>query len=289
MFDVVIIGNGPAGVSAALYTKRANLNTLVIGKDNGALEKAERIDNYYGFPGGISGKELIKYGLNQLKELNIEYLQEEVITIEYDDGIFSVGTNKDKYDAKTVILATGVSRINTKIEGIKEFEGKGVSYCAVCDGFFFKDKDVAVLGSGDYAISEVQELLPLVNSVSILTNGKETVNLRDDRIKVYDKNIKRLSGNDRLEKVEFEDDMYIDVSGVFVAEGKATSVDFARRIGAIIDGNNIVVNDKFMTNIDGLFAAGDAIGGLLQISKAVSDGAKAGISVINYVRDRKNK
>lgn len=289
MFDVVIIGNGPAGVSAALYTTRANLNTLVIGKDNGALEKAERIDNYYGFPGGISGKKLIKSGLNQLKELNVDYSQEEVITIEYNKGIFSVGTNKNKYITKTVILATGVSRINTKLEGIREFEGKGVSYCAVCDGFFFKDKDVAVLGSGDYAINEVQELLPIAKSVSILTNGKEKVNLRDDRIKVYDKKIKRLSGNDRLEKIEFEDDLAIDISGVFIAEGKATSVDFARRIGAIIDGNNIVVDDNFMTNIDGLFAAGDAIGGLLQISKAVSDGAKAGISAINYVRDRKNK
>ena len=289
MFDVVIIGNGPAGVSAALYTKRANLNTLVIGKDNGALEKAERIDNYYGFPGGISGIELIKSGLKQLKDLGVDYLQEEVITIEYDNGIFSVGTNKGKYITRTVILATGVSRITTKLEGIKEFEGKGVSYCAVCDGFFFKDKDVAVLGSGDYAINEVQELLPLAKSVSILTNGKERVNLRDNRIKVYDNKIKRLSGNDRLEKVEFVDNFAIDISGVFVAEGKATSVDFARRIGAIIDGNNIVVDSNFMTNIDGLFAAGDAIGGLLQISKAVSDGAKAGISVINYVRDRKNK
>ena len=90
--------------------------------------------------------------------------------------MFSCPYFSDKYIAKTVILATGVSRINTKLEGIKEFEGKGVSYCAVCDGFFFKDKNVAVLGSGDYAINEVQELLPLVNTVSILTNGKEKIN-----------------------------------------------------------------------------------------------------------------
>ena len=174
MFDVIIIGNGPAGVSAALYTKRANLNTLVIGKDNGALEKAQRIDNYYGFPGGISGKELIKAGLDQLKELNTQYLQEEVITIEYDNGIFSVGTNKDKYIAKTVILATGVSRLNSKVEGIKEFEGKGVSYCAVCDANLYKDKTVAIIGNNN-SIFDVNYLSQLCKKVIFISSEKITM------------------------------------------------------------------------------------------------------------------
>lgn len=287
MFDVVIIGNGPAGISAALYTKRANLKTLVVGKDNGALEKAEKIENYYGVPGSVSGKDLIELGLKQIKDLQVDFAREEVIVINNENDIFSVVTKNNEYKAKTVIIATGVSRVKSSIEGVKEFEGKGVSYCAVCDAFFFRDKDVAVLGNGDYAIHEVSELLPIVNSVSILTNGSETVNLRDDRIKVYDKSIKRLSGNDRLEKVEFEDNTGIDVSAVFVAEGTASSVDFARRIGAMVEGKNIVVDDRYMTNIPGLFAAGDCIGGLLQISKAVSDGAQAGISVINYIRNKK--
>lgn len=287
MFDVVIIGNGPAGISAALYTQRANLKTLVVGKDNGALKKAEKIDNYYGFPGGVAGNDLIELGINQAKELGVECINEEVITINNEDNIFSVITNKNEYVAKAVVIATGVYRVNSNLEGIKEFEGKGISYCAVCDAFFFKNKNVAVLGSGDYAIHEVSELLPMVNSVSVLTNGREKINLRDDRIKVYDKNIKRFSGNDRLEKVEFEDDTGIDVSAVFIAEGTASSIDFARRIGAMISGNNIVVDDNYMTNIPGLFAAGDCIGGLLQISKAVSDGAHVGISVINYIRKNK--
>jgi len=287
MVDVVIIGNGPAGVSAALYTKRANLETLVIGKDQGSLGKAEYIENYYGFPGGISGNELIELGLNQLKELNIDYVKEEVIAINYDDNVFSVITNKNEYTSKTVVIATGVNRIKPNIDGIKEFEGKGISYCAICDAFFFKNKDVAVLGNGNYAIHEVQELLPVVNSVSILTNGKEKVNLRDDRVKVYDKDIKKFSGIDRLQKVEFCDDTSLDIAAVFVAEGTASSVDFARRLGAIIDGKNIVVDKNHMTNIPGLFAAGDCIGGLLQISKAVSDGASTGISVINYLREKR--
>lgn len=287
MLDCIIIGNGPAGVSAALYTKRANLDTLVIGKDNGALAKAEKIENYYGFPGGISGKRLIELGLEQLKQIDVSYINEEVVAIKNEESIFIVITNKNEYKSKSVIIATGANRTTPKIDGIKEYEGKGVSYCAICDAFFFKGKDVAVLGNGDYAIHEIEELLPIVRSVSMLTNGKEKVNLRDDRISVSDKNIKRLSGSDRLEKVEFEDDTSIDVSALFVAEGVASSIDFARRMGALIKENNIVVDENYMTNIPGLFAAGDSIGGLLQISKAVSDGAKAGISVINYVRKNK--
>lgn len=286
MVDVVIIGNGPAGISAALYTKRANLKTLVIGKDYGALKKADKIENYYGFPSGISGKELIELGLKQIKELNIDYLQEEVVIIDYVENYFKVVTNKNEYKAKSVIIATGVARVEPKLEGIKQFEGKGVSYCAVCDAFFFKDKDVAVLGSGDYAIHEVQELLPIVKSVTVLTNGKEKINLRADRVTVSDKSIRRLRGTDRLEGIEFEDRTNIDISAVFVAEGTASSIDFARRIGAIVEGKNIVVDKNYMTNIPGLFAAGDCIGGILQISKAVSDGAQAGISVINYIRGK---
>lgn len=287
MLDCIIVGNGPAGVSAALYTKRANLDILVIGKDYGALAKAEKIENYYGFPGGVNGKKLIELGLEQLKELNIDYFNEEVVAIKNEENIFTVITNKNEYKSSSVIIATGANRTTSKVEGIKEYEGKGVSYCAVCDAFFFKDKDVAVLGSGEYAIHEIEELLPIVKSVSVLTNGKGKINLRSDRINVYDKNIKRLSGIDRLEKVQFDDDTSIDVSAVFVAEGVASSIDFARRIGAMIEGNNIIVDESYMTNIPGLFAAGDAIGGLLQISKAVSDGAKAGISAINYVRKNK--
>ncbi len=287
MYDVIIIGNGPAGVSASIYTKRANLKTLVIGKDGGALEKAEKIDNFYGFPNGISGKALIDLGIEQIRNLEIDFIKEEVTAIDYENNQFTVVTRNMDYNSKTVIIATGVNRPKSKVDGLKDFEGKGVSYCAICDAFFFRGKDVAVLGNGDYAIHEITELLPIVKTVNVLTNGKERINLRDERIKVYDKPIKRFSGHDRLENIEFEDDTKLPVSAVFMAEGTASSVDFARRIGAVVDKNKIVVDEEFMTNIPGLFAAGDCIGGLLQVSKAVSDGAKAGIAVINYVRNNK--
>lgn len=287
MFDVIVIGKGPAGISAAIYTIRANLNTLVIGKDGGALERADRIDNYYGHECGISGKELLNSGINQAKNLGVKIKNEEVLAIEYEQDEFKIVTNKEEYMSKSVIIATGVNRPKLNLEGIEEFDGKGVSYCAICDAFFFRGKDVAVLGNGDYAIHEVNELIPIVNSVSILTNGREKVNLRVDSINVYDKRIKRLRGESSLEDVEFEDGSNLKVSAVFIADGTASSVDFARKIGANIDNNKIVVDSDFMTNVPGLFAAGDCIGGLLQVSKAVSDGAKAGISAINYLRRKR--
>lgn len=286
MYDVIVIGNGPAGISADIYILRANLKTAVIGKDGGALEKADIIQNYYGIE-QISGKELVSNGINQAKKLGAEYINEEVVALESKDNIFKVVTNLNEYLAKAVVIATGALRNVSSINGLKEFEGKGVSYCAMCDAFFFKDKDVAVLGNGSFAMHEILELLPVVNTVSVLTNGKEKLNIREEKVKVFDKNIKKVSGTDRLEKVEFEDNTDIPVSAVFVAEGVATSIDFARRIGAEIKGNNIVVDNDYMTSVAGLFAAGDCIGGLLQVSKAVADGAKAGVSVINYLRGKK--
>lgn len=286
MYDVIVIGNGPAGISAAIYTLRANLKTAVIGKDGGALEKTDIIQNYYGIE-QISGKELVSNGINQAKKLGAEYINEEVVALESKDNIFKVVTNLNEYLAKAVVIATGALRNVSSINGLKEFEGKGVSYCAMCDAFFFKNKDVAVLGNGSFAMHEILELLPVVNTVSVLTNGKEKLNIREEKVKVFDKNIKKVSGKDRLEKVEFEDNTDISVDGVFVAEGVATSIDFARRIGAEIKGNNIVVDNDYMTSVAGLFAAGDCIGGLLQISKSVADGAKAGVSVINYLRGKK--
>ena len=286
MYDVIVIGNGPAGVTAAIYTKRANLNTLVIGKDGGSLEKAEKIQNYYGFE-NITGKELVKLGIEQIKGLGIEHKKEEVIAIEKGENVFKVITNINEYEAISIVIATGTVRNKVNIDGVSQFEGKGVSYCAICDAFLFKGKDVAVLGNGKFAVHEINELLPVVKTVTMLTNGKEKLNFRDERVNVLDKKIKRISGESRLEKVEFDDNTSLPISAVFIAEGTASSVDFAKRMGAVISGNNIVVDNKYMTNIPGMFAAGDCIGGLLQVSKAVSDGANAGISIIDYVRKNK--
>lgn len=279
MYDVIVIGSGPAGITAAIYSKRRNLSILVISKGNGTLQKAEKIDNYYGFENGISGKELYVNGIKQAKNLGIDFIEDEVINIEYINQ-FTIETVNSKYEAKAVILATGVSRNVPNIKGIKEFEGKGVSYCAVCDSFFYKGKDVAVLGDGNYAIHEFETLKPIASSVTILTNGNTMVENRDSSIDVNSKKIREFRGDTKLEKVEFEDNTIQNLNGVFIAMGTASSSDLARKIGARIENNNIVVNENMETTVPSLFACGDCTGGLLQISKAVYEGAKAGLAVL---------
>lgn len=279
MYDVIVIGSGPAGITAAIYAKRRNLSILVISKGNGALQKAEKIDNYYGFENGISGKELYENGIKQAKNLGIDFIEDEVINIEYINQ-FTVETVNSKYEAKAVILATGVSRNIPNIKGIKEFEGKGVSYCAVCDSFFYKGKDVAVLGDGNYAIHEFETLKPIASSVTILTNGNAMIENRNSSIEVNNKKIREFRGDTKLEEVEFEDNTIQNLNGVFIAMGTASSSDLARKIGARIENNNIIVNENMETTVPGLFACGDCTGGLLQISKAVYEGAKAGLAVL---------
>lgn len=279
MYDVIVIGSGPAGITAAIYSKRRNLSILVISKGIGALQKTEKIDNYYGFESGISGKELYENGVKQAKNLGIDFIEDEVINIEYINQ-FTIETVNSKYEAKAVILATGVSRNVPNIKGIKEFEGKGVSYCAVCDSFFYKGKDVAVLGDGNYAIHEFETLKPIASSVTILTNGNAMVENRNSSIEVNNKKIREFRGDTKLEEVEFEDNTIQNLNGVFIAMGTASSSDLARKIGARIENNNIIVNENMETTVPGLFACGDCTGGLLQISKAVYEGAKAGLSVL---------
>ena len=286
MYDVIIIGKGPAGIQASLYTKRAGLKTLVIGNGGGSLEKAEKIENYYGLGKPISGKELLENGINQAKGIGVEIISEEVVGIEYIDGNFRLYTTTNNYDSKAVIIATGTNRKKPTIKGIKEFEGKGISYCAVCDAFFYKQKNVAVLGSGAYALSEVEELLPVTSSVVILTNGKEEVLSRNENIKCDTREIEEFAGNNKIEKVVFKDKSELDIDGIFIAEGVATSLDLAKKIGINIENNKVIVNENMETSIPGLYAAGDCTGELLQISKAVYDGTKAGLSVISYVRGK---
>lgn len=285
MYDVIIIGKGPAGISASLYTKRANLNTLVIGNSEGALGKTEKIENYYGFENPINGRELVEKGIKQAENLGVELVTKQVTGIEYNNS-YTVKTIDKDYETKSIIIATGTNRNKSKIPGINEFEGKGISYCAICDGYFFRGKDVAVLGAGEYAISEAEILEQLASSVTILTNGKEPIEVRNDNIKCIDKEIEKFEGNEqKIEKVRFKDNSTMDITGVFVAEGVATSTDLAKKIGIQTKNNTIVVNSEMKTNVPGIFAAGDCTGGLLQISKAIYEGAKAGLSAINYVKN----
>lgn len=284
MKKVVIIGTGPAGISAALYTVRAGLSTTIIGKDGGALQKTDRIENYYGFAQPISGAELLSQGEQQAARLGAQIIKEEVVAIRYADP-FVVETTKGSYPADYVLLATGSPRSAPKIPGLKELEGRGVSYCAVCDAFFYRGKKVAVLGHSAYALHEVQELLPVAAGIILLTNGTNPQVMLPPEVQVDTRPISSLYGENKIEGVEFQQGDALPLDGLFVAYGSAGSTDLARKLGVTLDGNRILTDPKTMaTNVPGIYAAGDCTGGLLQISKAVYEGALAGTSIIKASR-----
>ena len=288
MYDAVMIGSGPAGLSAALYTSRANLTTLVIGKDRGALEKADRIENYFGMAEPISGCELVENTKNQARSLGVELVEDEIFHINWNGHFILEGRN-GTYEALTVLLATGTGRKTLKIDGLKELEGRGVSYCAVCDAFFYRDKEVAVLGNEDYAIHEMSQILPVVKSAVLLTNGQELKTEVPEGVRVIREPLLSVDGTDRVEGITFEDGSNIAVEGLFVALGSAGAMELARKAGAFTEGKNIKVNERMETNIPGLYAAGDCIGGLLQISTAVGEGAQAAMSMIPFVRRQRKE
>ena len=244
MYDVIIVGAGPAGVSASLYTKRAGKDTLIIYSGKSSLEKTEKIDNYYGFENGISGAELYNNGIKQAENLGIEVKNEEILKIEPTmDKTFMVHTTVDKYEAKSIIMAVGQKRRELEVKGASELEGKGVSYCAICDGFFYRNKDVAVIGSGDYAVSETNDLINLANKITILTNGENAPDIRADNVEVITKNIKEISGENKVESVVFEDDTELKADGVFIAQGNNDPTALAKKLGLILKNNRILVDE----------------------------------------------
>lgn len=285
MYDVIILGAGPAGISASLYTKRANLETLILYNDESGLEKASLIENYYGFKNGISGKELYETGIEQAKNIGVEVKKEEVVKIENNMEYFKIVTTNNEYQTKNLILATGNKKNKPKIKGIEKFEGKGVSYCAICDGFFYRNRSVSVLGSGNYAIAETNELINIADNITILTNGEKAPEFRADNVTIDTKEIEEIEGEDKVEEIKFKDGSTLKTDGIFVAQGVAGSSEFAKKLGIMTNKDKIIVNENMETNIKGIYACGDCTGGLLQVSKAVYEGAKAGLQVIAKSRD----
>lgn len=285
MEKLIIAGAGPAGVSAALYAVRSGITPLVLHKGAGALEKAAKIENYYGLPKPISGRELYENGIAQLSSLEVPVVQEELLAVEYD-GDYTVHTAANTYHTRSLILATGTKRNTLSLKELKKYEGSGISYCAICDGFFYRGKEVAVLGNGVYALHEAQVLEPLASKVTILTNGKEASFSRDSlgSIQVETRKIISAGGEASLSYVELEDHTHFPLSSLFVALGTADSTDIARKLGLVMENNHIVIEPDTSTALPGLFAAGDCTGGLLQVSKAVYEGALAGTKAVNYLK-----
>lgn len=289
MKTAVIIGSGPAGVSAALYLQRSGKTQVtVISGGVGALSNAEKIENYYGFEEPISGEELHRRGVVGAKRLGVQFVEEEVVSLEIDSRMRLVAvTDQGEYPADVLLLATGASRKSAGIPGLRELEGKGVSYCAVCDAFFHRGKDVCVIGSGEYALHEALVLANTSASVTLLTNGPELTVSVPENIRCRTEKVSSVNGTEIVESVTLEGGETLDCTGVFVALGVAGSGDLARKVGAVVDNGKIRVKEDMSTNIPGLYAAGDCTGGTLQVFKAVYDGATAGLAMINYLKASK--
>lgn len=286
MRDLIVIGKGPAGISGAIYAKRAKLDVLVIGKDMGTLEKAHMIENYYGFEEAISGEELFKQGIQQAEKLGIDIITDEVLAVNKNEH-FTVVTKDGNYESRAVLIAAGSNRIKANITGLKQLEGKGVSYCAVCDAYFYQGKDVAVLGNGEYAAHEIVDLLPHVKHILLLTNGEKLAVTLPDTVNVMTEKVKHIHGDEKITHIEFVDGSVVNVEGLFVALGSAGSAELAYKLGVVTDSNKIITDENMRTNVEGLYAAGDSTTGIQQIAKAVADGCIAATDIIKYLRSKK--
>lgn len=293
MYDVIIMGRGPAALSASLYTVRANRKTLIIGKRDSRLLKADKIDNYFGFSESISGERLLDEGEGQAKRLGADFVDDEVLSLEMSDT-FKVITAKQQYEAKSILIATGQQQQKASIKNLKDYEGMGVSYCSTCDGFFYNNRKVGVLGYKDFAVHEANELLANTKDITIYTNGKEleTTEAYKDLVSQFKLNpnpIEKLEGIDSLERIIFKDGTSEELEGIFVAYESASGIDFARQLGIVTEGSDVVVDSSQQTNIEGIFAAGDCTGGLKQVATAVGEGANAGKAIVDYLRKIKSE
>lgn len=301
VFDVAIIGAGPAGLTAALYSGRANLSTVIFGDIfDSNLAKAGDVENYPGFD-SIQGIDLVEKFSNQLKRYDITNVPANIRHIEPEkaDGTFKLITESGDFKSRSIILSTGSKHKDLNVPGEKAFLYKGVSYCAVCDGPFYKGKKVAMIGSGDQAAKAAIYLAGLCQAVVVLSTKPDMdTDMFAAQLKTLDNievignaKVLAIEGKEFVEWVRYstpeKPDGTVRVDGVFIESEVPNSV-LAMDLGLQLDdkGNVAVNRPDLTTRIDGVFAAGDVTGGLHQISKAVGEGACASVSATLYVKKK---
>ncbi len=299
-YEVVIIGGGPAGLSAGIYTARARLSSLLIerGLIGGQVANAELVENYPGFPEGISGYDLTELMQRQATKFGLEILTAEVTGVELSGEQKIVKTSEGDFVVKAMIIASGSEWIKLGIPGEKEFTGKGVSYCAICDGAFFTDQTVAVVGGGNAAITEALSLTKFASKVIVIHRRQE---LRTTRIVqekafaepkiefLWNTVVEEIEGEEvvkrlRLRNVITGEKSSLDVAGIFVAIGFKPNTDNLKSILSLDATGHIMTNEKMETEIPGIFAAGDVrSSSIRQIIAAVGDGATAAIYAERFI------
>jgi thioredoxin reductase (NADPH) len=293
-YDLIIIGAGPAGLTAAIYAARYKLNVLVIGELAGGLAgKAYEIHNFPSYK-KVNGSELMIKMVNQVKELGVEIKLEKVLDIKKKEE-FIVATDKNRYFSKKIILSTGSERKKLNIDREKELIGKGVSYCATCDAGFYKNKIVGIFGGSNAALTSALLLSKFAKKVYIIYRkekfyktdsiSREEVEKNKKIVLIFNSTITKLIGKEHLEEVELNNKKKLKVDGLFIEIGGLSSTELAGKLKIKLDSGNIVVDKKQKTNVKGVFAAGDVTNNpLKQIITACSEGAIAANTVYNELR-----
>ncbi|MCD8390685.1 MAG: thioredoxin-disulfide reductase [Firmicutes bacterium] len=302
MYDIIIIGGGAAGMSAAIYASRGGMKTLVIEKIayGGQALKTPEIDNYPGFYGAPSGEELSAAMKKHAEKFGAEFTSENVKSVEVGaGGVKIVKTRKNEYTARVIIFACGAKPKTLGVDGEERFTGAGVSYCAFCDGAFFKGKDVVVIGGGNTAFEDALYLANFCNNVFILNRSKRfrAQNIlvekakANPKITIYtDMVTEKIDGETTVERVYSKNTAtgergFIKADGVFVAIGVEPESALAKACGVETCGLGFIKTNMYLrTNIEGIYAAGDVrVTPLRQVVTAASDGAVAAASAINYL------
>ncbi len=305
IYDVIIIGAGPAGMTSAIYTKRSGLNVLVIeqGMPGGQAATTHAIENYPGFKEPISGPDLMLNFFEQMMSFGVEMVTKRVEKINISEPVKEVVTSDATYQAKALILASGAQPRLLGAEGEGKYRGKGVSYCATCDGFFFKDKDVVVVGGGDSALEESLYLSKICKSVTII-HRRETfrgAKILQDRVYaaenitvMMDYMVEEIAGTEdkvtalQIKHVNTEEASSLATDGVFIFVGYLPNADYiVPENGLLQDGLGYIGTDEtLMTDQPGVFVAGDLrVKTLRQVTTAVGDGALVNVAVERYLSE----
>lgn len=290
IYDLIIIGMGPAGVSAAIYAKRAGLNVLCLDKAmiGGYVNYIDKIENYPGMV--MSGPDLAFKFYEHIKELDIEFVNKEVISV-IDGDVKKIVTSDGEYLCKNVLIATGRVPRKLGLVNEEELEGKGISHCALCDGSFYKGKTVAVVGGGDSALQETLYLANLCEKVYLIHRREEfkvagslleKIQDKDNVVRIMNTTISELGiEDDKLSSVLLDSGDELEVDGLFVYVGFVPGTKFANELGITDEDGYIVVNKSYESKIKGIYAVGDIIKkAVYQVSTAVGDGAEAAINII---------
>jgi len=304
MYDVIIIGGGPAGLTAGLYTSRARLKTLLIEKafTGGQVMTTEWIENYPGFEDGISGAELSQKMEKQATKFGLEIIQGSVVSVSLNDKIKEITLEDNKqYKAKSIILATGSNPRPLRIEGEDAYRGRGVSYCATCDGAFFRNEKLVVIGGGDSAVEEGIFLTKFADTVYIVhrrdqLRAAKVVQERafaNPKMKfIWNTVPEKIEGNDKgvmsiqLKNVKTGEQSSLEVAGIFIYVGYNPNTNFLKGLVNLNESNYIITDDNMSCSTPGIFAAGDVRAKpLKQIATAVGDGAIAGVSAEKYLEE----